>query len=149
MQERKNRADDDDGKDEVDQPPDRIDHHVRVHAQEHAKIERSNQSLRCGRLDRVGTEIILDDLLQHDGQPERHQDLVRMGPLVEVLDQTTLHRHSDEQHDGHGNNQGQWHRPVDDRLPHLRTEPGFDIGRLHFQWIAQEIGFCLVDDFGA
>jgi hypothetical protein len=63
-----------------------------LEAEQRAEIEGCRERPRGGRRDRVGAVEILDDLLQHDGQAEGHEDLVGMGALVEVLDQAALHR---------------------------------------------------------
>jgi hypothetical protein len=66
----------------------------RIQPEQAPEVE-APESLGCRCRDRVGAVEVLDDLLQHDGQAEGHQDLVGMGALVEVLDQPAFHDHAD------------------------------------------------------
>ena len=75
---------------------------------------------------------MLDDLLDDDGQAERHQDLVGMRPLVEMADQAALHGDADEQHDGNGEQDRRRHRIVVQQGAEI-AEPGLDIGRADFE----------------
>ncbi len=84
--------------------------------QQHPKSN-AFEGLREPVLDRVGAVEILDDFLQHDGQAEGHEDLVRMGALVEVLDQAALHDEADSDHDRDREQDCDRHRPVDYGTP--------------------------------
>ena len=67
---------------------------------------------RGGHRDRIGAEIVFDDLLQDDGEAEGHEDLVGMGALVEMFDQPALHDKADGQHDRHGKEDRQGNGPI-------------------------------------
>ncbi len=69
-----------------------------------------------------------------------------MRALVEVLDQAALHDDADGDHDRNREQDGQRHRPVDDRGPCGLAKHIIDIRYLDLRGIAQEVGFRLVND---
>src|SRR5690606_35315563 len=127
LQEGKHATDQDRGEDEVDQAPDRIGDDVGLHAEECADVGSAAQIGRHGLGNGVGAEEALDQLLRHDGEAERHQDLFGMGALVEVLDDAALKRDADQQHDGNGDDNREWYGIVDQYGAEI-TKPGLNQG---------------------
>ena len=110
-----------------------------MEADQRAEIEGSEQGRRRPGLNRIGAEEILDDLLQHDGQAEGHEDLFGMAAPVEMLDDAAFHRHADGEHDRNGEQDGQRDRPVDQGFADPLAEPLLDIGYLDLERVAQEV----------
>mmetsp|Transcript_23278 Transcript_23278/g.40216 ORF Transcript_23278/g.40216 Transcript_23278/m.40216 type:complete len:543 (-) Transcript_23278:1165-2793(-) len=145
LQERKDRTDDDRRKSKVDQPPIGVDDHIGIKAQGRAKVERAAERIRGRRRDRVCAVIILDDLLQNDGQAKGHKDLVRVGTLVEVFDQAAFHQDTDADHDRDRKEDRKRHRPVDNCVPGRLSEPVINIWHIHLERVAEEVGLRVVN----
>ena len=82
--------------------------------------------------------------MEHDGQAEGDQNLVRMGAVVEVADQAALHQNTQGQHQRYGQQNRQRHRKADDLQPEV-TPPDLQVGHIHHHLQA---GDALVFDLG-
>jgi hypothetical protein len=87
------------GKQEIDDPPVRIDDDIGIHTDQGAKVEAAGKDLGSWCRYRVCTIEILDDFLKHDRKTECHKDLISMGSLVEILDQAAFHEQANQRHD--------------------------------------------------
>jgi hypothetical protein len=144
VQEGKHQPDDHQREAEVNQPPPRIVDAF-TKPEPGPDIGRTGKRIRCRLRDRVGAIIVLDDFSQHDGQAERHQDLVRMGALVEEADQTAFHGNAHKAHDHNRHQHRQGHGPVYEKGSSFRTKPVLDIGNINLERVTEKIFLCLAD----
>jgi hypothetical protein len=82
-------------KQEIDDPPVRIDDDIGIHTDQGAKSKLPAKTSGAGCRYRVCTVEILDDFLKHDRKTECYKDLVGMRSLVEILDQAAFHEQAE------------------------------------------------------
>src|SRR3546814_4335169 len=90
-------------------------------------IRRPPRATRTYTLFPYTTLLRLDDFLQHDREAEGNENLLGMTALVEMADQAALHGQADQQHDRDGQQDGERHREVDQRLADV-AEPDLQVG---------------------